>query len=200
MAGDTVSIFAKSFWHNNTGSNPVNNYLLSSVVNSLISAFASTSVIGAVHGATASALEGSTLTSSGVTSWLQNGVPNPSLATVPRAYINWILFNDQFVPIASNCGFDLVNTSPDAVKSHTPVVNIGTSGYLYVYCSNESNVDVYFDNLQVMQTRGPLLETTDFYPFGLTMAGISDKAVKGNYAENKYRFVKQELQNKEFSD
>jgi hypothetical protein len=32
------------------------------------------------------------------------------------------------------------------------------------------------------------------------MAGISDKAVKSNYAENKYRFQKQELQNKEFSD
>jgi len=32
------------------------------------------------------------------------------------------------------------------------------------------------------------------------MAGISDKAVKTNYAENKYRFQKQELQNKEFVD
>jgi hypothetical protein len=32
------------------------------------------------------------------------------------------------------------------------------------------------------------------------MAGISDKAVKTQYAENKYRFQKQELQNKEFSD
>jgi len=31
------------------------------------------------------------------------------------------------------------------------------------------------------------------------MAGISDKALKSNYAENKYRFQKQELQNKEFS-
>src|ERR1700730_1294471 len=32
------------------------------------------------------------------------------------------------------------------------------------------------------------------------MAGISDKALKANYAENKYRVQKQELQNKEFSD
>ena len=32
------------------------------------------------------------------------------------------------------------------------------------------------------------------------MAGISDNVLKGNYAENKYRFQKQELQNKEFSN
>ena len=32
------------------------------------------------------------------------------------------------------------------------------------------------------------------------MAGISDKAVKGGYAANKYRFQKQELQDREFSD
>src|ERR1700744_6773062 len=39
-----------------------------------------------------------------------------------------------------------------------------------------------------------------YYPFGLSMSGISDKAIKTNYAENKYRFGAKELQHQEFSD
>jgi RHS repeat-associated protein len=37
----------------------------------------------------------------------------------------------------------------------------------------------------------PIKEESNYYPYGLTMAGISDKALKGGYAENKHKFVGQ---------
>jgi len=167
MPGDAIDIRGKSFCHSNNVSAD-NSNTISSALAALITSFAGTSsVTGSGHGATAAALNGSSATTGPLTTIL-NGVPNPTTG-VPKAYINWILFDEQLKPVAGSSSFDLINTTADAVKSHQRTVNISKGGYLYVYCSNESDVDVFFDNLQLIHTRGPLLEETHYYPFGLTM-------------------------------
>jgi RHS repeat-associated protein len=86
-----------------------------------------------------------------------------------------------------------------AITANTPV-SIPKNGYIYIYVSNESPQPVYFDNVSIQDHRGPLLEENHYYPFGLTMAGISDKTLKTDYAENKYRYNGKDLQHQEFSD
>jgi RHS repeat-associated protein len=84
-------------------------------------------------------------------------------------------------------------------KNHTPsTISIPKNGYIYVYCSNESQYPVYFDNIQVVHNRGAILEDNAFSVWGLRLEGISSRSA--GKLENKFLFSGKEMQNKEFSD
>jgi RHS repeat-associated protein len=117
----------------------------------------------------------------------------------PKAFLNWILLDEQFKIVNSSSGFEQVGPDDQLKIFLKTGLPISQNGYLYVYTSNESPVDVFFDNLQVSHVRGPLLEETHYYPFGLAMSGISSKAA--GKLENMMKFNGgNELQSKEFSN
>jgi len=205
MAGDIVNIYGKSVWHNTTTTatyQPITSSLLD-----FFTALAASQPVAALHGGvTAASLNGATATTTPLTTML-NGTQDQTSNTTyaPKAAINWILFDDQFRPVANSIGTSLVSSTSDVVNDHStgnnaiPTnINMPKSGYLYVYCSNESNIDVYFDNLQVTLKHGPIEEETHYYPYGLTMNGISDKA--WGKTDNNFHFQGNEMQNHEWYD
>jgi len=116
----------------------------------------------------------------------------------PRAFLNYIIFDEQFNAVAK--GFKQVeNPGPLQAPIVRSDIAITQNGWIYVFVNNESQQAVYFDNFQVIHTRGNILEETHYYPFGLAMKAISPRALSIDPV-NKHKFNDKELQSEEFSD
>lgn len=183
MAGDKIDILGRSYHTNTTNvSNITNPLTLNLIVSGML------------------ALSGNPISSKGVSaaqleSWNNGLLPggfirgnnNETGTTIPKAYINYIFLDEQFKYAGG--GWSRVGAS-GTVKQHwtdgLQNINVPKNGYLFVYVSNESNFNVFFDNLQVVHKPGPLVEETHYYPFGLMMAGISSKAANGLVNRQKF--------------
>ncbi len=179
MAGDKIRAYADYYYVQNPGTAPGNGNGLTALVQSLASALTGNKATELAK-ESAAAISGG-LNNTGPLQTLMNNQPSSGNANAPRAYLNYIFFDEQFNYVEQNSGSIRVSQAGDGAD---PLVlteaKAPKNGYVYVYLSNESAEPVYFDNFSVTHERGRLIGEDHYYAYGLKIAAISSKAISSS--------------------
>ncbi|MEO0333499.1 MAG: RHS repeat-associated core domain-containing protein, partial [Bacteroidota bacterium] len=176
--GDQVTLSVNAFY---LGADSEDNVGAENIIPYILGAFSGQSVV-----------DGQTLTQA-----LQSpgALPNATLLAnsnggIPYAYLNFVFFDEDFVyrPLTLH-GNDYVPVSDAAMGNHEPLsvqLTMPTSGYLYVYVSNESNwnINVFFDDLQIAHEHSPVVADESYYPFGLSHNQKPERKLNNKYLYN----------------
>lgn len=88
---------------------------------------------------------------------------------VPRAYLTYLFFDEEFNFIEAT-GYDYDQVTADAGDGTHEQLSLNRTftedGYLYVFVSNHSSTNVYFDDLTVRIDMTPVDQVQDYYPYG----------------------------------
>ena len=178
MAGDQVTAFVSYYYAANSASTNPN------IVTNLV-----TNMLSLISGHAAGTLvsEGG----SNVTNQLSNN-PNfitavePSNATsgTPQAYLTILFFDERFnlIPASNGGVYQAQVRATDAGNPNASLLELGhypapKNGYAYIYVSNRSDQDVFFDNFLILFGSGAIAEEDHYYPFGLKIAAISSHKI-----------------------
>lgn len=189
MAGDIINSNVPYYYYNNNNSGPTVSGMQDMVL----------SLVGALLGNKAteltkvnSSLVNSSLTSSSPLSTFINSRNSLGNTSAPKAFLNIVFFDEQFKFVDKDLvdptiGSDVarVSLADNQGAALTLQKKAPKNGWVFIYVSNESNEDVYFDNLAVTHEHSRIAEETHYYPHGLKIAGISSAAfnkLKNNYA------------------
>ncbi len=127
-----------------------------------------------------------------------NGTTGSS-GTGPKAYLNWLVFDRNYVLIPGKSGYMRMTTAAREYGqdvAHERLygsVTVDQPGYIYVYLSNEevtNPYEVYFDAFNVCNVKSPVIQTDDYHPFGLTYNSYQ----RENSIENKKLYNGKEIQ------
>ena len=184
MAGDKITATVQYYYEQSAGGN---NSIVTTMLNSLIPSLSGGSVNNLV---TENASNISTQLG-GTTGFINAVQPNGSSPSgnTPQAFLTILFFDERFNFILAADGGVVQQQVASSVTSSgatltLPNVKAPKNGYAYVYVSNQSNNDVYFDNLQVQVAIGNIIEENHYYTYGLKITTISSKKLGDSYEGN----------------
>lgn len=113
-------------------------------------------------------------------------------STKPSAFLNYILFDENYMPIAAK-SFPVGN-SPNVKQLVSTSFLITRPGYLFTYLSYDnlgsgSSLFVYFDDFKITDYESELVQMNEYYPFGMT----SFSWTRDGEVNNKYLYQGKEL-------
>jgi RHS repeat-associated protein len=115
----------------------------------------------------------------------------------PMAFINLMFLSEDATDVTSD-RFSYGQISSASSNAHASmslpeVYEAPSNGYVIVYLSNDSDYlrEVYFDDLKVTVNESKVIQTDDYYPFGLQHAGGFNRATA---KDNKFLYGGKELQ------
>ena len=191
MAGDVISISTQAWYTGATVAPPTG---LGPIKDQLLTLLSAGIVAGnGTHGGSIPLADISTGADGVLTDFLTNQTYNSSQ---PKAFLNWMIVDEEFKKVNSSFHMGAVqvpsinSTSMQKQQLTGPAnMTVRRNGWLYVYVSNESNQDVYFDDLVINHKRGPVVEANNYYAFGLEIPGLTSRALGfGTSPQNRRKY------------
>ena len=178
MAGDIIDAKTDYYFKERMQSSSGQQGLMEDVINTLLLNVGM--VNGNVTNGVKSNLTGVANNNFGGTSFHEFLASQAQGSDVPKAYLTWMFFDENFNFIDLQNGSGSLRVSEEGDRAHPLVANglkAPQNGYVFVYVGNESPEQaVWFDNLIVKHTRGRILQEDHYYPGGMKMVGLCAKA------------------------
>ncbi|MBD2768833.1 hypothetical protein IC235_13135 [Hymenobacter sp. BT664] len=111
---------------------------------------------------------------------------------VPRGYVRLLVF-DADSNLVSQQTQQLSAAALNNYEALRLQVVVPQDGYVSAYVGNESNVDVFFDDVTVEHRQGLQVQETQYDPTGLELAGLT-RETPGLKPLNQYKFNGKEFQ------
>lgn len=183
MAGDKITATVQYYFQTPAGGN--NNNFVATALGSLAQAIGGGTAATSLVKDNVIPITSQLGSVPGFVNALQPNGSNPGVDR-PQAYLTILFFDERFNFIAATDGGVAQVQVAASVGANGDVLGLSSikapkNGYAYIYISNQSNNDVYFDHLQVGITTGNIIEENHYYAYGLKITGISSTRLGDSY-------------------